>query len=136
MSTDVAPLTDDAVLDYTQRLRRKYVDTVTNGGVEMPTDVKEAKVLLTALADMDKTAMGKKRLRSEEEQSSQSAQAIAELAAQVAKSIGANRNIPMDGVRAAPQLDDSGMDPLKIVEGETEVGVKSETYEAFEGRQS
>lgn len=136
MSTEVEPLNDDQVLDYTQRLRRKYVDTVTDGGVRMPSDSKDAKVLLTALSDMDKTAMGKKRLRSDEEQSKQSAQAIAELAALVAQSIGSSGNPTSATARPAPKLDDSGMEPLKTVDGETQIGVSGETYESFEKRQS
>ena len=60
-------ISDDEVLDYTQVMRRKFVNEATVGGSKMPTDPKEAKVLLTALSDLDRAALGKKRIKSDED---------------------------------------------------------------------
>lgn len=130
----IGPMSDDQVFDYTQLLRRKFVDTVTENGVKVPTDPKEAKVFLSALADMDKIAIGKKRLRSEEEMNKHSAQAIADLAAAVKQSMQSNEHDAIDTDRQPPPLNETGMPPLELVEGETHVGSDAIDYSAFEKR--
>lgn len=61
-----AQLDGDETLQYTQARRRKLVDTLTNQGTSSPSDPKDARTLLVALADMDKQVLGKKRLEIEE----------------------------------------------------------------------
>lgn len=127
-------LTDDQVFDYTQNFRRRYIQTVTKDGTEIPTDPKEARVFLSALADMDKIAIGKKRLRSEEEVQKHSAQAIAELAATVQRALTQNAPQGVDTPREPPRLDDTTMGPLELVPGETLVGHDVSDYAGFEKR--
>jgi hypothetical protein len=55
---------DDAVLAYTCGIRQQLVAAIVKGG--MPAETKEQMVLLTALADMDRTALGKKKIKSDE----------------------------------------------------------------------
>lgn len=129
-----AVLTDDQVFDFTQNLRRKFVDTVTENGTSLPTDPKEAKVFLSALADMDKIALGKKRLRSEEEINKHSAQAIAELAATVQRALQSSQRVDDAEPRTVPVLDDANMEPLVLAPGETLVGNDTIDYESFEQR--
>jgi hypothetical protein len=60
-----APIdSDDDVLAYTCGIRQQLVASMVKGG--MPADTKEQMVLLSALADMDRTALGKKKIKSDE----------------------------------------------------------------------
>lgn len=125
-------ISDDEVLDYTQVIRRKFVAEVTVQGSKMPTDPKEAKVLLTALADLDRAALGKKRIKSEEEIAKMSAQSVSAIADEVRKAMGGDGYVPNgDSDRPPPVLDDAGMPPLQLVEGEKDTGINAETHEAF-----
>lgn len=54
---------EDEVLNYTQGLRRQFVDKVTGNGANIPTDVDGANLMLNALNDMDRQALGRKRLK-------------------------------------------------------------------------
>lgn len=131
---DLEVISDDAVLDFTQVMRRKFINYATKNGTSMPDDPKESKVLLTALSDLDRSALTKKRLTSENEASKQTAQQIQELADAVKASIIGNGGIAPPVARPAPIIDESGMEPLEIVDGETSVGQSTMTYEQFENR--
>ncbi len=129
-------INDDEVLDFTQIIRRKFVSTVTDQGTKMPTDPKEAKVLLSALADLDKTALGKKRLKLDKEMNETNAQTIAAIAAEVKASamlFGGNQPAAT-APRPAPVFDDSQLPPLQTVDGEMDIGTKSESYDNFKSR--
>jgi hypothetical protein len=55
---------DDDILAYTCKIRKQLVTSMIKSG--MPGDTKEQAILLTALADMDRTALGKKKIKSDE----------------------------------------------------------------------
>ena len=74
-------LDDDEVLAFTQRTRRNLVDRLTDEGRNIPTDKDGAGVLLAALGDMDKVAMGKKRLKADQNLGDATKQAAAIIAA-------------------------------------------------------
>ena len=142
MSTEIAVvtdelMTDDDVLDFTQLQRRKFIRVFTKDGEQMPTDPKEAKVFLTALSDMDRSAIGKKRIKSDERIAEMNAQVVEGIAAEVRHTMSSYYRASGDvieGEIVAPTLDDSQMPPLESVEGETAQGIESESYDAFEKR--
>jgi hypothetical protein len=76
--TELKLMDDDEVLNYTQLQRRQFINHFTQNGQTMPTDPKDAKVLLTALADMDRSALGKKRIRTDEQIAQMNAQGSSE----------------------------------------------------------
>ncbi len=130
--TELELMNDDEVLDYTQIQRRKFINQFTNGGQTMPTDAKDAKVLLTALADMDRSALGKKRIRTDEQIAQMNAQSVDAIAAEVRRTM-LGRQLP-DEVREPPTLDGLDLPPLALVDGETDVGINSESYDSFKQR--
>lgn len=127
-------MTDDEVLDYTQLLRRKFVRKFTNEGEDMPKDPKEAKVLLTALSDMDRSALGKKRIKTDENIAQMNAQTVDSIAAEVRKTLAPRYQANPQEDRPKPVLNEEGLPPLQVGIGETEIGVASETHEAFAAR--
>lgn len=128
-------MSDDEVLDYTQLQRRKFIRHFTSNGEQLPTDPKDAKVLLTALSDMDRTALGKKRIKSDEEIAKMNAQSVDAIAAEVRRTMGDRyRADPNGETRPAPTVDESTLPPLETLEGEMAIGDTSETHEAFQER--
>jgi len=63
MTNPVVQNDEDEVLNYTQTLRRSFVDKITDKGASIPTDLDGANLMLNALNDMDRQAMGRKRLK-------------------------------------------------------------------------
>lgn len=138
MSTEIdALMTDDEVLDFTQLQRRKFIRAFTNNGEQLPTDAKDAKVFLSALSDMDRTAIGKKRIQSDERIAEMNAQVVDGIAAEVRRTM-ASYYAPADSdpsqSKTAPTLEGVSLPPLEVAEGETAIGVESESYSAFEKR--
>jgi hypothetical protein len=131
--TELKLMDDDEVLDYTQLQRRQFINHFTQNGQTMPTDPKDAKVLLTALADMDRSALGKKRIRTDEQIAQMNAQSVDAIAAEVKRTMLGRLTEP-DESRTPPTLDDLELPPLDLVDGETDVGVNSESYDAFKQR--
>lgn len=120
----------DAVLDYTHNKRLDLVEALA------PTIAKDdPKVIghyLKALGDMDKAAMGKRRLGIEEaaqESNEAEARASADLLRAMKRDMFA---LPLGEAppRVAPTLSNDIPAPA-LVPGETEIGVESMTYDGF-----
>lgn len=134
MSNVAAVLNDDDVLSYTQGVRKAIVDAKIAEGVEK-LDAKDTTVLLSALADMDRQSLAKKKIQSDNnnaEADRLAQQIIAKTFAQLG-----NRS----PFAAAP-----GEQPAKAIpfeapevivgefielEGEAEIGLSDETYSDF-----
>lgn len=63
MANPVVQNDEDEILNYTQGLRRTFVDQITEKGARIPTDQDGANLMLNALNDMDRQALGRKRLK-------------------------------------------------------------------------
>lgn len=61
--SEIVIKTEDEVLDYTQVQREKVINKLTANGV--PGDTKELLVMLSALDGMDRSALAKKKLKSD-----------------------------------------------------------------------
>lgn len=139
-NTDVisepADMTDEDIVSYTQRTRKKLVEHITGGGASLPSDKGEQMVLLAALGDMDRTALGRMKLGAKERQGNadrEAAMIIAKLGAQFgSKSPFERKEDVIEGkVVEPPKLEDATLPPLVLVPGETEVGLSTENYEQF-----
>ena len=125
-----APLTDESVLDYTQRLRKRVVDRLTMDD-KLPEDPKEIITLNTVLDSMDRTALGSIRAKREGEVGDLTKQATA-LIQEVMRRIG-NKDIfatPVAAPRTVPEIPEQIANP-PTVPGELEVGIANMTSSQF-----
>lgn len=134
--SEVGEMSDEEIVSYTQRTRKKLVDHITGCGNNLPTDKGEQMVLLAALGDMDRTALGKMKIGAKERQGAADSAAAA-LITKLFTTYGSTSPFEKkDGVIEGevvktPQLDDTSLPPLQTVPGETEVGLSTENYEQF-----
>lgn len=126
-------LDDDEVLAFTQRTRRNLVDRLTDDGRNIPTDKDGAGVLLAALGDMDKVAMGKKRLKADQNLGDATKQAAAIIAAVFEQTAGKANPFkgkqPTDEV-VVPKHPDVLTD-IELVPGELDQGNHDLNYNDF-----
>lgn len=132
--TDATELSEDADLLMTRNLRAELVKSIVKGGV--PTDPKEQQVLLTALNDMDRSALTLKKIKSDEGLGNKQLAAAA-LLAQVfndprIKQIDKVEDI-VGSTRVIPELDESII-PSSVTPGELDTTPPVETYESFTER--
>lgn len=126
---------DDEDLLYTRDIRKRLVSELTTselGQFKLPDDVAEQSTLLKALADMDKAALSKKRLKVEDKQA-EAAGRTASIIADMYKGIarqgeGFRLPVPNPTIKApslahAPALDQ--------VEGETAITPPQGSFESF-----
>jgi hypothetical protein len=121
-------LTDDDILKFTQGTRRKFVDHILANG--FPNDPKDQHVLLTTLADMDRTALGNKRIGAAEKMA-ESDKLVAEAISRIGNHYG-GRN-PFEGATTNPILrpDPELLPNATPAPGETAIGLEVEDYAAF-----
>jgi hypothetical protein len=136
---EVEGMTDDEILAFTQATRRQLVAALTKEG-KMPEDTKQQTTLLTTLADMDRAALGKKRVKVEEDATKTQA-AMTGLVAHMLVNVRRGRGLNADGTplptavpaleRPAPALSDSIPEP-ELVPGETSASPMVMTWEDFQ----
>jgi hypothetical protein len=136
---DGAKMSDEQVVSFTQGVRKKLITTITAGGDRMPTDKGEQMVLLAALGDMDRTALGKMKIGAKERQGAADRDAAMAIAHLTTKFGGRNpfeqgNLIEGESVRVAtPELDTTDLPALVLVDGETDQGISTQNYEEFMG---
>lgn len=125
---EVAVLTDDDIISFTQGTRKRFIDEVIAEG--FPQDPKEQHVMLTALADMDRTALGNKRIGATERQSAADS-LVARAITQLGDNFGANNPYEKDVGGSIPAYDASLLPDANPVPGETDIGLSDQNYKAF-----
>lgn len=127
--TNMIDLTDDDVLKFTMRQRKRLVAELTANGMPVTND--ERTLLLATLNDMDRTALSKKKINAQtagSEADRTAAMAIAKLYGQM----GRNNPYATDTMqRALPEPDQRQLPQITVVPGETEIGINTETYDEF-----
>lgn len=137
---DGAEMSDEQVVSFTQGVRKKLITTITAGGDRMPTDKGEQMVLLAALGDMDRTALGKMKIGAKERQGAADRDAAMAIAHLTTKFGGRNpfeqgNVIEGQATRVGgPELDTAGLPTLELVDGETDQGISTQNYEEFMGK--
>lgn len=132
MADEINDVNDlNSVLQYTDDIRRGLVNKMVAGG-EYPDDPKSQKVLLAALADMDKSALGVARLK-QEDRNADKDRAIASALLSTVQSFGNANPFRADAAKpgggiATDQLPIPKFEPNP---GETDVGIKDEDYQSF-----
>ena len=124
---------DDEILAFTQRTRRNLVDRLTEDGKNIPTDKDGAGVLLAALGDMDKVAMGKKRLRVDQNIGDATKQAAAVIAAVFEQTAG--KANPFKGTQTSDEIrvpkHPEVLTDIELVPGELDQGSHDLNYNDF-----
>lgn len=125
MREEYQKMTDDEILHYTLAKRRELIGVLTKGGV--PTDPKDQRTLLTTLSDMDKVALGNKRIGASEKQSA------ADVLVATAISEISRRFETTDPFKGGNRLSEVIVDVEKLpdanlVPGETDVGLSTQSF--------
>jgi hypothetical protein len=122
---------EDIDLAFTQDVRRRLVNKLTENN-SVPTETKEQAILLNALADMDRQALGVKKIKSDEGIGNKQV-----AAASILMQLFNDPNIKNvgRGQRSGdiPVLD-SSIVPDNIVDGELETTASTESYDSFTKR--
>lgn len=126
-------MNDDHILRYTQRKRRAFVEKITEGG--FPEDAKDRTVMLAALADMDRAALGNKRIGANERLAAADA-LVAHAISELSNKFGSVN--PFEGGQtlegAVQHPDPSRLPNVTPVPGETDIGLSNETFETLVSR--
>lgn len=127
-STENTELDD---LAYTRSKRKQIIEHITAKGI--PEDVKMQSILLQSLDGMDRAALGKMKIKSDEGVSSAQLAAAAIMATifndprvkTIGKTDSATREVP---------ILDTSLPQVELVEGELDIDPKGDSFEAFAAR--
>ena len=116
------------------KVRMLVITQLTKGGTETPADPKEAKVLLAAADGMDRQAIGRLRIKTEQQLANAALEAI-HLADEIFKDrdalvTRARSGQPLESVLDTAQLPDC----FVPIPGQTDINPPQETFEHFRAR--
>lgn len=126
-ASTVEELTDDDIMRFTQGTRKRFVQELIQDN--FPQDPKEQHVMLTAMADMDRAALGNKRIGANERQAAADA-LVARAIGEISNQFGStNPFAARNGEeRELPEYEASRLPNADPVPGETDVGISDQTY--------
>ncbi len=125
-------LPEDQEISFAQDMRKRLVNDMIKDG-KFPEDPKEKTILLHALADMDRSSLGRKRITGDKAGVAAQAASVA-LIAEMLRDPRAARVGQADGIRTqAPRLPDT-IQPERVLPGELTSTPSSETYTSFTQR--
>ncbi|WP_257292755.1 hypothetical protein [Endozoicomonas sp. ONNA1] len=124
----------DKLIKHTQNIRLNLVEKMMEGG--MPENSKDQYRLLAALESIDTTALGVKRIKTEEkgiEKDREIAKAMNKLYGKSGNSNPFQTSEAIDGKVINDQVDLAAaqLPQLDVVDGEMEEGISTMDYEAF-----
>lgn len=131
-----APMTEEATLNYTQKVRRDLVEDITQGGTRMPTDAKDRMALLAAVDGMDRVAISKLRLRSEDKHT-EAIKAASAVIANVMSGLSdkgdifAVGQVIEHGEAPLPRHPEKLLTEVVIAPGELDQGIADMQYDTF-----
>lgn len=126
---------EDDILAFTHTKRKQIVNDLMKDG-KIPADQQDAKHLITVLADMDKAALGRKRIKVEERQNNNQEQMAGVVAMLLQRASGsAPYRAPIPVERTIPTLGAEIPDPV-LVDGETATTATQQDYETFVAKSS
>jgi len=131
MGISLSPgISDDDVLNYTQNVRKQFVDQLTEYGTKMPADKGEASLMLQALTDMDRVAISKKKLVIEQGQS-EADRLASQIIARLAQNTKLDVFATVEGSYEEITPDLSQLPHIELVAGVTGIGVEDNNYDSF-----
>jgi len=125
-------LTDDEIIRLTQGQRKKLLDHYTANGV--PATAEEQDALMRLLADMDRTALGNKRVKTDEKLAGTN-ELVAQAITDVIKHFGGKdpfeNNTSGVIIDHIPQPDAKLLPAANPVPGEMNIGLESHDFNDF-----
>lgn len=125
-----------ADLDYTRELRMKIVQELTvdeTGRFKLPEDVKEQKTLLTALADIDRSRLGRERIKIEDkvaESNGETAAIIRDMYKHMGQAGHPLKAAEGQATREPPKMPEH-LKQIDLIDGETATAPPQGSYESF-----
>lgn len=122
-------LTDEDILRLTQGTRKRLLDDIIKNGI--PTDKDERELLLSTLNDMDRTALGNKRIGAAEKMAGAD-RLVSEAIIRITSQFGTAN--PFQGQTEAitiPSADVKQLPAANPVPGETGVGLELTNFDEF-----
>lgn len=116
---------DDDILRYTQGIRKRFIDEQIQNGFS--DDIKAQTILLTALADADRTALSNKKIGASEKVAA-SDRMVALAIARLRGQLGEVDPFEINEDGKVPTIDLNELPPTNAVPGETDIGISNENY--------
>jgi hypothetical protein len=126
-NSNVFDLDDSARLNKTLKIRETIMDDLMSNGV--PTDKEDRSFLISMMDSIDRTVLGKARIKSDE-QANKSQQEATDIVAKVLSSLS-GVNSPSNKRTQMPVLLESDY-KLDLVPGETDIGMQSLDLDTFQ----
>jgi len=125
-------LTDDEIIRLTQGQRKKLLDHYTSNGI--PATAEDQEALMRLLADMDRTALGNKRIKTDEKLAGTN-ELVAQAITDVIKHFGSKNPFENNNsgviIDAFPEPDTKLLPSANPVPGEMNIGVESHDFNEF-----
>ena len=128
MSQDL--ITDDDVLRFTQSQRKRFLDELIKDG--LPKDTDGQRLFLDTLNDMDRTALGKKRVGAAEKLAA-SDQLVADAVLAISRKFEGRDPHRVDGPGTIieHEIREDRLLPRDVVDGDTHIGIESNNFDDF-----
>lgn len=123
---EIDGLTDDDIMQFTQGTRKRLISQMIAKG--LPTEKEEIETLLHAMADMDRTALGNKRIGASEKQSAADVM-VATAISRITSEFGQQNPFEGNYERVIPTPDQSILPSANPVPGETDIGLSEQNYD-------
>lgn len=127
----VESLSDDQILEHNQRIRKQIVDKIIEK--EIPSDADTQYVLLSALKDMDKQVIDKKRVAIDDKNANV-ANIVAAAVVKISGLMDGADPFKRQSAGLLPETDLAKLPGYEPLPGELDVGITNETYDDFMGR--
>lgn len=124
-------LSDDQIMQFTQGARKKFIHEIAKD--DFPQDTKTQIVFLKALSDMDKAALGNKKIGAAERQTASDA-LVAKAIIEISNKFGERHPFEVDDEGKLPVIEHELLPPANPVPGETDIGLSSDNYESLVSR--
>lgn len=120
-------------LKFTQEMRKKWAEDLTNHGKEMPRDFKTGSILNMILDGMDRSTLTMRKIRSDEgisDKTNKVMEVLAGIMSTVTRTELLNNN--MTGIKGEPKfLDLEAIDNYTEVDGELDIIPHKLSYDLF-----
>lgn len=132
MPDDISKTEEDIDLEYTRRIRMKLIEKTFINEDKLPEDKESTKILIDSLSALEKVAIAKKRIKSDNEKNSSMAAIAVELAKVIREEVDPSK--VGKGGGSIPEFPENILEEFNIPDFETSE-YKEQDYEDFKKKQ-
>ncbi len=121
-------MSDDELMNFTKGTRKSFLRYILREG--FPDDPKDQSTLLSAMNDMDRTALGNKRIGANDRMAAADVM-VAKTIAMISESFTGSNPFERENQGQVPAIEMSLLPDADIAPGETDIGVSTESYKDF-----